>query len=293
MPMIQNIVVSIFVLSLINGCSEGDAFKNGDKEKKAVTEFAEGSDAVNQGANVGEKAPIARAVYNVVVKANTGLELCNGVAVIILKNGGGLNPSGKLNCLIMGEVDLAKMFSAGEKPQLQDEDLSRYSGWGKVVREQNPTQPVQGHPVFTPPRPAQLGPLVQDTKDFDGFIFKESSIARGISKDGQPFQSQGTWFMQVHEVGGTVAPDGYTGPLEFNDVMKWEIKAAGFNGLAKSEVKGFESMTIWYNTRPISVPKVVIQSKLADIMQGSLATVSDLIFSGATITLNLREHQPL
>ncbi len=290
---LSNILLSLASLMLVVGCSEGDAFKGGDKEKKKVRDFAEGSDAIVDSNEADSDAPIARAIYNVVVKANTGLELCNGVAVVLLKSGGGLNPTGKLNCLIMGEVDLAKMFSVGDQPQLQSEDLSRYPRWGKVVREQNPLQPVKGHPVFTPPRPSQLGPIIQDSRDFDGFIFKEQSMARGISKEGQPFQSHGTWFMQVHETGSSVMPDGYTGPLQFNDIMKWEIKAAGFEGLAKSEVKGFESMTIWYNVRPISVPKVVIKSKLADIMQGSLASVSDLIFSGATITLNLREHQPL
>jgi hypothetical protein len=89
-------------------------------------------------------------------------------------------------------------------------------------------------------------------------------------------------------------PQGYTGPETFNDVIVWEVGVlSGLTKGPKSAARTFDSMTYYYNVRPIRVPRIVIKSKLKDAFPGALSTLGDLLLGGITIELDLREWEQI
>lgn len=274
-------------------CSKDDFKKTGDHEKRA-------SAVIPPNAEANQATAFAQVVYQIDVVATTGLKLCTGVAQFIMYDNFELKPTGTLNCVLSGNVSVAQLFGEPEGVVYKNEDMSQYKNFGKVQRKRNPAELIPDTATFNPPRPSFLGPIIQNPDEYKDFVFKEASQVQGLTKDGQSFQGAGEWFIKVLDVGASFRPEGYTGPLDFNSVIVWEIKGTGFENTPRGSFMAFESMVYHFNVKPqLSIPQIEIKTKLSEVAGslgasgGIIKSLGDMLFSGVTITLRLREHNPL
>lgn len=291
----QTLLTVLVGLPWLHACDNGTFKETGKEEKKVVSNLL----PQTQQPQLQEDTPVAQTVYEIRVNANTGMELCKGRMNVLLSTNFELSPTGTLNCLILGNMDVATLFGGKANVAKRNDDMKRFPYFGKIVRAQNPASLGPGLAIFNPPKPSLIGPLIQDASVYEDFVMREPSQVQGVSKAGENYQSAGEWFIQVHAINQTHRPETYTGSLQFDKVIKWEIKAAGFDNAPKMEFMAFESMTFFWNTNPIAVPEIQIKTKLSDLPTsngvggGGLGGIGDMIFSGITIQISLIEHNPI
>ncbi len=282
-----NISLILAFLCSLGACSKGAVFKKGESEQKPPD--AGGDQALD--ASVRE-LPIALATYEMTVKADTGLSLCKGTAQFTFSSGYSINPQGKLKCLAIGERDLASMLGGAIGPFVKT-DMKNFPEFGKIVRSSNSVDIKLGA-QFTPPRLERIGPLIQDPTIFKDYEYREATSFSFVNKDNKRIDGKGEWLVKVFEINSTVVPEGYTGTEKFDNVIRWEIRLEGVDeDISKGDIRAFDSMMYYFNVQPIRVPRILIKTKLKDVMPGGLSKIGDVIFKGITIDLNLREWSPL
>lgn len=215
---------------------------------------------------------------------------------MIVDSGFNLNPHGSLRCLNMGNMDL-KNFFGGDPIEEKNEDMKNFPGYGKIVRSQNPVALTKEKPQFSPPKPAMIGPVIQDPSSFANFRFTENSTVSGIDKiTGANFNASGQWTVQVLETNGSYRPERFQGTQKFNSIVKWEMRAIGFDGAPKASIKAFTSQTYWFNTDPIAIPRIEIDTSLKELMPQSTSSsinLGDKFFKGVYVILDLIDYIPL
>ena len=281
----QNLRLTLSLIALPMACSKGGAFDSGKNEQKP------GKPGIVQQANAAGQgnAPIARATYAVVVKANsTGMEFCKGKIAMTLSTGS-FTPEGVLKCLAVGktmDLDLgALMKNYGQGEMV---DAARYPEAGMVFRKPN-APPGSGGPQFDPPRIFSISLLVQNPAQFKDYAYRENA---SVQFQGQ--QDQGQYFVEVHAPKISFQPPMYRGNLKFDNVIHYTVKTTGFKKFPRSELDGaLEHFEMYYNTRPISIPKIVMKSPVNDLLPGAIGQFGQVLFSGVTIDIDLIEHIPI
>jgi hypothetical protein len=284
----KNLNLKFMFLTLATlACTPEGVFFEGEIESKTATRKA----ATNQGELQPET--VLTAEYSLTVESsNTGglissfipNPICTGTVTINLASDMKFNPQGTITCAIVGEKDVAEMLGTEETPR-EDLDPSLHPESGKIGRKANP---VAGGPGarFDPPMPFIIGPLIQNPQEFAGYRYQETSSVTYSGPEGQ-VQDSGAFLIEVLGVGESLTTSS---GLTYDNIIHWQVTASGFNQVPRGKADIFQKKEWWWNTRPISIPKLSMVARLSDLMpdeEGLIATLGDSILGNVTITISL------
>jgi hypothetical protein len=249
------------ILAVATGCNDGDdAVFDTSRGAQSKPQPARDLDSFKAAGESGETS-FVEASYDLKIFTRSGAKLCNGEADLKIgsKNGNiGLEfPTAQVKCLGI-TLDLAKMLKFGAQ---QTQEEPSVSSDGRVLRLDK-----IGGGTFNPPRPLVLGPVVQDPSKFEGFSESKNYTVSGTGQSGA-FSGEGTIDLEVLGVN-----DKYEdGDIQFENVLHWQMTTKGFDKLPKASLFLFDKLEMYFNTRPIMIPKIVIEGELSDFMSGGPA----------------------
>lgn len=273
----RQLLICIFLSGMMACSSEEEAvFRSGKAQFKPTPTLLTGKEG--EKLNVSNQPPseATSAQYFFKLESNSGVQICTGeVGLQIMTNFTVKFPEAKASC--MGgaiKIDLASILngsnSTGKMVAGLDHD-------GKVLTVES----IMGS-KFSPPRPVLLGPIIQDRSKFDGY--EKSTEHTVVNSKGQ--KSNGTFTVKVFDVDATFKND-YVDKID--EVIHWEIRAKGFEGLKATDGLIFDRMTWWFSTRPIVIPKIIIEAELKDFIEDKQGLSS--VVGKLRITLGLKSFK--
>lgn len=267
------VITSMLVASCKMDFSDGNAFTGGDSQKKPYgPSAAVSSDASTKPAVRGRYqlrvslSPTPLKNATVLTNATTSQILANGnlcmgeVNLHIMPDFKLKFPQSKAKCLLIGDLDLEKLLGG-----LGDDDKKgAIESDGKVLRLEK-----LGPMTFTPPRPLLMGPIAQDMSIFQGYAEEKDYSAHFKDKDtGEEKDGSGSIAIRVIEAGGQMTPILMPN-TNFDSILNFELETKGFEGLPRSKGFLFQKVTFWLNSRPIAIPRLMIQSKASHLLEGA------------------------
>jgi hypothetical protein len=269
--------ITSLIASTLVGCNvdltDGKAFSGGGAEKKPWGKIAAVSGDANAKPAVKGRFQLRVSLFPAALK--NAQVLTNATTQQILANGnlcmGEVNlhimqdfklkfPQSKAKCLLIGDLDLEKLLGGlGD-----DNDKGAIESDGKVLRLEK-LGPVR----FSPARPLLMGPIAQDMSIFQGF--SETKAYSAVYKDednGQEKTGNGNIGIRVLEAGSQFAPILMPG-TNFDSILSFELTTSGFEGLPRSKGFLFDKVTFWLNSRPIAIPRIMIQSKASHLLDAA------------------------
>jgi hypothetical protein len=249
-------------------CNPDDegVFKGGGtgefKPKRTLLSGGEGLDGLGATSEVPTVA--AAVTYKITVTSESEAELCTGSANVEIMSDFAIKlPSAKLQCASL-TIDLGGMLggggigASGVGPDGKKDPKLSHDGMVLSAGE-------IGGATFTPPRPFLLGPVIQDVTKYEGFTRTTDHTVAGTTAAGQGFSGQGRFTINVLKT-KTDFSNAETG-LKFDNVMLWEMRADGFDGVPGSGGLVFSRMLWAWNVRPIMIPALVIEGYLKDFVE--------------------------
>ena len=272
--LLKTVQITLVFYALACSSEEEAVFRSGNSQMKPKPSMLTG----NEGEKLTDKPPseATSAQYFFKLESNSGVQICNGeVGLQIMTNFTVKFPEAKVSCLGGAvKIDLASILngtsSSGKLIAGLDHD-------GKVLTIES----VMGS-KFTPPRPVLLGPIVQDKSKFEDY--ERTTEHTVVNSKGK--KSEGTFTVEVFDVTTSFKNDYVK---ELDEVIHWEIRAKGFNGVKATDGLIFDKITWWFSTRPIVIPKIIIEADLKDFIedkQGLAALVGKL-----KITLGIKSFK--
>jgi hypothetical protein len=240
---------------------------------------------------------VAKSKYLFEVKKTNGDVLCSGeVQAETLADFQLLFPEETVKCKIVIEYDLnlKKMLNPEAPPR--HEDLSEYKSlphFGKVLRKKYGPSKIHNDKIyqgeFKPPRPYVLGPIIQDSAIFKDFSVEET-IQLVVEGGEKAISTSGTVKLKVLEHKMSYKPQKYD--RTFDQVIRWEFSSTGFeaDGLNKSDYMLFDRMEFYWNIRPILIPRIVIEGKISNFMEGFIGSVGNVLVGPVVVSLDMIEH---
>jgi hypothetical protein len=280
-------LIFMSLILMIGACTPDGVFFEGQIESKPATRKG-----ASNGANLSPETVLTAQYTLTVESSNTGAlistfipnPICTGTITINLASDMKFKPQGTINCAIVGEKDIAEMLGTEETPR-EELDPSLYPEPGKISRKSNP---ISGGPGarFDPPMPFIIGPLIQNPQEFAGYRYQETSTVNYSGPEGQ-IQDSGAFLFEVLGVGESLTTSS---GISFDNIIHWQVTASGFNQVPRGKADIFQKKEWWWNTRPISIPKLSMVARLSDLMpgeQGLMATLGDAFLGNVTITISL------
>ena len=143
---------------------------------------------------------------------------------------------------------------------------------------------------FNPPRPFLLGPVITDLDKYKDF-HKETETTATVDSESY----KGKFIVDVHEI-GTSYQSPANPDMKFNDVIKWETRAEGFDGMNKLRGLSFSKFEWHWNTNPIMIPRIYFELMASDVLsddQQSIASISDSLLGKIKVDLNVISYSDL
>jgi hypothetical protein len=257
--------------------TDGDAFTGGGSQSKTY-----GPEGASNNATPATKKPVIKGKYLVRVALHPiaddeqsqvptleGLNasakgcLCVGAVYLNINEDFSLAfPNSKAKCSLIGDLDLEKLLNGfGDKEPGPPPESD-----GKVLRLAK-----MGSMTFTPARPFLVGPIVQDTSKFQGYTETRSYHASYNDKQsGQTGEADGQITLNVLEAGSSLTPL-FMPQSHFENIVRFEMLTTGFKGVPRSKGFLFDRAEFTLNSRPISIPRIRLQSKASDLIPASPA----------------------
>ena len=271
--MIRALFTATLLMSGCNDLTDGKAFTGGNSQRKPWgPSAAVSSDASTKPAVKGRyqlrvslsAAPLRNAT--VLTNATPSQILANGnicmgeVNLYIMPDFSLKFPQSKAKCLLVGDLDLEKLLGGLGN----DEKKGAIESDGKVLRLEK-----LGPVTFSPPRALLMGPIAQDMSIFQGYSEEKNYSARFKDPDtGEEKDGSGTIAIRVIEAGGSMSPILMSGTT-FDSILHFQLESKGFAGLPKSKGFLFDKVYFWLNSRPIAIPRIMIESKASDLLDSA------------------------
>ena len=294
MKMPKATIVSVILLLL--GCEEGVPYDGSIEEKPKSKYLAYGID--NNGALERKRAKLATVDYDFSLKSASEIVICRGQALVQLFSDFSLEfGESNLKCGSF-TIDIEKLVAKGdligkaersirEHSQNIDEVLKNFSHDGYTLYAERLGDGVR----FEPARPLVIGPLIADASKYEGY---EQVVETTLTVDNDQLKEtqSGAIKLQVLEHD---AP--YKGAHDFEGLdhtMHWRMQTKGFEGIPPQYGLLIKRIDLWYNFRPIMIPKIEIEFAPADFIAleevETSETIDDLI-GDVTITIELNNYQ--
>ena len=271
--------------------SDDQAFKKGSGTESKPQALG----AVDSSANATTGKPAVKAQYDLKVIAGAAVPCRGTIEFVIMSDFKFELPDAKLKCLGL-TIDLGKMLTQVSNEQTTKPEIESD---GRVLRIDR-----MGDAVFTPKRPLILGPVIQDTAKYRNFAEeKDYSVVVTDSLTGGTSSGAGRIRLAVLGIDEKFSTERY--PDDFTKVLHWEMSATGFEGVPVGKAFLFDKMEFWWNTRPIMMPKLVIEGSIKDFISGSpiggggaggggvLGTVGEVLFGRIRIELIVKSYESL
>jgi hypothetical protein len=276
-----NLIFSSFLIAII-GCSSGEeaVFKSGNSQIKPKPTLLTGEEKTTLGATANAAAVEATsAEYFFKLESVSGIEICTGeVALQIMTNFSIKFPDAKASCLGGAlNIDLAKILSgtsgAGDGPRL----IAGLEHNGKVLGVES----IMGA-KFSPARPMLLGPIVQDRSIYKNY--QKTTDHTVTNSAGNT--AKGSFTIKVIDNNTTFKNDYVK---EIKNVIHWEITSKGFQGMKATDGLIFDKITWWFGTRPIVIPKMVIEAELKDFIEDKMGV--NAVVGKLKITIGIKSYK--
>lgn len=205
--------------------------------------------------------PIALASYRVRVFGKTGLtEICSGAVDLQLMSNLGFGPAnGGMMCLNQ-KIDLGRLL-AGLSGTAETDDTDMIAD-GTMVRVRR-----FGGISFNPARPLVVGPVVQNPAMFMNLNQTSQHMATWQNPaNGRVVNSVGNTTVRVLGVNQTF--ESTTLNKTFDRILHWEMTSTGYDGIPKSDAFIFDRIEMLWNSRPLVVPKIVVEGSIRDFLSG-------------------------
>jgi hypothetical protein len=272
--MVIRLLLSVCFLAA--GCnvdiSDGKAFTGGSAQRKPWgPSAAVSSDATAKPAVKGRyqlrvslsDKPLSNA--QVLTNATTAQILQNGnicmgeVNLHIMSDFSLKFPQSKAKCILIGDLDLEKLLGG-----MGNDKKGAIESDGKVLRLEK-----LGPVTFSPARPLLMGPIAQDMSIFEGYSeVKNYSAVFKDPSSGEEKNGSGTIGIRVLEAGSQMNPILMPG-TNFDSILHFQLDVSGFKGLPKSKGFLFDKVNFWLNSRPIAIPRILIQSRASDLLDSA------------------------
>lgn len=204
--------------------------------------------------------PIARTSYRVRVFGQGGAEICSGAVDLELMSNLGFGPANGAMVCLNQKIDLGRML-AGVSGTPEEDDTEMVAD-GTMVRVRR-----FGGVTFNPPRPLVVGPIVQDPAQFTGLNQASQHVATWKNPaNGQVVNATGTTSVRVLGVNQTFSSP--TLQRSFDRILHWEMVSTGYDGIPKSDAFIFDRIEMLWNSRPLAVPRIVIEGNVRNFISG-------------------------
>jgi hypothetical protein len=197
---------------------------------------------------------VAEASYDISVTSRSGASLCLGTASIEITSDFAMKfPAAKISCVSL-TIDLAKVLGATQSSM----GNNNMSSDGKMLYMDS-----FGSAKFEPARPFLVGPIIQDPSEYEGFS-KSGDYTVTYDKSGVQDTKSGKINVKVLETQGKYNAGNFDKKLD--KVLHWQMTTTGFDGVPVANTFLFDKIEFYWNTRPIMVPKIVIEGYLGDFV---------------------------
>ena len=242
------------VAGLASSCTNDKGLPQNGKTEKKPTTVGEDDLQVKDDAPVSK---VAEASYDIAVTSRSGASLCLGSASIEIDSNFAMKfPAAKLSCVSL-TIDLAKVLGATQA-SVSNEGMSSD---GKMIYME-----TFGSAKFEPARPFLVGPVIQDPSDYEGYT-KNGDYTVSFQNGGVSDTKSGKINIKVIETNGKYESSKFDKKLD--KVMHWQMTTTGFEGVPVANTFLFDKIEFYWNTRPIMVPKIVIEGFLGDFISQS------------------------
>jgi hypothetical protein len=262
----------LLVMSLASACNGNDerivAASGSGEQKPERTLLPDSFKSIgplkSSGSEDAVDLRLAAAVdYDLYVYSNSSnRRICMGTAMInIMSDFSIIFPQGIIKCSSL-KIDMARILGSATTRTAEEKAKEVRTHDNKVMY----VSYLMGA-NFTPPRPLMIGPIITRPEDFLNFSPPptDTSMTGVSAATGKQYAGTGSFAIRVNEVKGR-----YTNKVvgeTFNDIIRWEIGASGFEGVPKSLGMLFTKMEWWYNIKPIMIPKIAITGKMDDFIE--------------------------
>lgn len=277
----HNAIAAVFLSALVmTSCkvdlSDGDSFEGGNSQRKESSKSAsiDGTKS-SENKTVAKGSYLVRVALHEIANDDTaqvptldGLKsaskgcICVGAMFLHIKEDFSIEfPKSKLNCSLIGDLDLEKILSGmndkgdREKAAEANDKMLRLKKLGPLT--------------FDPPRPLLVGPIIQDPDQYIGLTeTKNYSVEYQKPDNGGITADSGSITVNVLEAGATLTPI-FMANKTFNSILRFEMLSRGFRKIPRSGGFLFDQVEFTLNSRPLAIPAIKIQSKVADILPAS------------------------
>jgi hypothetical protein len=264
-----SLLAMLLLLTLISACQDQDdaAFKGGVNESKP--RLREELKGLDQAKGTRPKEPVvktaATATYDMRITTVSGVKLCTGEATLDIKSDLTISfPDTYIQCLSY-RVDLAGLLK-----QASSKTKANATSDGKILYQDR-----IGGAQFEPARPFLIGPVIQNSDQFKDLKHSATYKVNGTGPKGS-YQDSGRINLAVLGVDQSFERDSKD--IAFDKIIHWQMEATGYgDDIPKSSAYLFNKIEFYWNTRPIMIPKIVIESPLSDFLGASGANAPDII----------------
>lgn len=278
--------------SFLVGCNQADekVFADGGiNEEKPVASLLEGLGGDSNAFGVGKKAePAAFVTYSIEVTTKSGAKPCKGEVELELMTDFNVQlPTLAIQCLSM-TIDLAGILggaAGGGIGGLGKAEDSNISSDGSLLY----IRKIAGA-EFSPARPLLIGPVIQNPKKYKKYDKTTRHRVQALDKKtGQTISGEGEFTVEVHDVGAEFSNSHLDEPFE--NVIHWEMRKSGFDGLNASHGLIVDKMEWYWNMRPIMIPKIVIEGDFGEMIAANGDESTAAILGVLTITLEVKDYE--
>lgn len=239
------------VVGVLCGCTDDKMPLNGKTETKPVSTAENDDLKVNNPKTVTK---VAAASYDISVTSRSGASLCLGSASIEITSDFAMKfPAAKISCVSL-TIDLAKVLGATQS-SISDSGMSSDS---KMIYMKS-----FGSAKFDKPRPFLIGPIIQNPSEYEGYT-NNGDYTVIYEKNGVQNSKSGKINVKVLETQSNYSAGNFDKKLD--KVLHWQMTTTGFDGVPVANTFLFDKIEFYWNTRPIMVPKIVIEGFLGDFI---------------------------
>ncbi len=276
-----SLIYTAFLMAII-GCSTGEeaVFKSGNNQVKPHPSLLTGEEKTSLGAVTDAAAVEATsAEYFFKLESASGVEICTGeVALQVMTNFTLKFPDATASCLGGAiKIDLAKILSGASAGGAGPRLIAGLEHNGKVLGVES----IMGA-KFSPARPLLLGPIVQDRSVYKDYQKTTDHTVTNSAGD----TAKGSFTIKVIDNNTTFKNDYVK---EIRNVIQWEITSKGFQGMKATDGLIFDKISWWFGTRPIVIPKMIIEAELKDFIEDKMGVSA--VVGKLKITIGVKSYK--
>lgn len=306
---IRTAVTAVGFSLLLQSC--GGALPTQDDGTRKTRDSSDAAGAVQQGGALDQLLPegnFIEALYD--VKASSGILVnCNGTTKFNVTTRFVMKMTdSNIDCGLFGKMDLASSM-AGMDPRRAMESIgdgSRFiSNDGTFIR----TTRLPSF-EFYPARPMVVSAINLDLSKIQvgGPGVTETFTARDLRQNIRTArEGTGTATYTVLGKNEVLRLNGFSQP--FASIFRWQLKYDGFGGIDRMAAMLFNSMEVSWNMAPLAIPKIVIKTRLGNVLAGAanndaaamnqmanmllgstFGSLADFLVGEITITLTLKNQ---